>query len=84
MRTTVTLDADTGALVRELMAREGIGFKEAINRAIRGGLSTVPRHEFRQRTFAMGFRPEFSYSGALQVAGELADRQLVRELDREG
>jgi hypothetical protein len=80
VRTTVTLDADTEALVRELMARDDVGFKEAINQAIRRGLAPAPRQEFRQRTFAMGFRPDVPYDKALQLAGELEDAELGREL----
>jgi hypothetical protein len=82
MRTTVTLEPDTEALVRELMTREGIGFKEAINRAIRLGLAPSPRRRFRQRTFAMGFRPDIPYDKALQLAGDVEDRELLRGLAR--
>jgi hypothetical protein len=80
VRTTVTLDQDTLALLRELMARDAIGFKEAINRAIRRGLAPASRGEFRQRTFAMGFRPDVPYDRALGLAGDLEDSELDAEL----
>ncbi len=80
MRTTVTLDPDTETLVRELMQRHGIGFKEAINRAIREGLAPAPKRRFRQRTFDMGFRPDVPYDKALRLAGDLEDQELIRKL----
>ena len=39
MRTTVTLDADTELLVRRRMRERGISFKQALNDAIRAGLT---------------------------------------------
>jgi hypothetical protein len=37
MRRTVTLDADTKALVRRRMADQKVSFKQALNDAIRDG-----------------------------------------------
>ena len=39
MRTTITLDSDTEALLRREMARSRMSFKRAVNDAIRRGLS---------------------------------------------
>lgn len=39
MRTTVTIDPDTEALLREEMARTGLSFKEVLNRAVRTALA---------------------------------------------
>ena len=44
MRTTVTLDPDTDALVRRLMRERSISFKEAVNAAIRAGATQPARH----------------------------------------
>ena len=41
MRTTVTLDADVEQLLREEMRRQGKGFKETLNDALRRGLGLV-------------------------------------------
>lgn len=38
MRTTVTLDPDTEALVRRRMTERGATFKQAVNDAIRGAV----------------------------------------------
>ncbi|MBM3674540.1 MAG: ribbon-helix-helix protein, CopG family [Actinobacteria bacterium] len=81
MRTTVTLDPDTEALVKELMQREGLSFKEAVNRAIRAGLTPAAgrRARFRQRSFAMGERAGIDYDRALQLAGRLEDDEIARK-----
>jgi hypothetical protein len=80
MRTTVTLDPDVAGLVRQRMAERGIGFKEALNEAVRAGLAPRTRRRFRQRTFPMGFRPEIRYDKALQIAAELEDQEILRKL----
>ena len=80
MRTTVTLDPDVESLIKRLMSAQGIGFKEALNAAVRRGLSTRPSPQFRQRTFPMGLRPEVDYDKALRIAGALEDEEVVREL----
>ncbi|HLI55655.1 MAG TPA: CopG family transcriptional regulator [Actinomycetota bacterium] len=79
MRTTVTLDPDTEALVKALMHERGLSFKAAINEAIRAGLSR-PKAPFRQRSFAMGFQPRVNLDKALQIAAELEDQQILHEL----
>lgn len=43
MRTTVTLDPDTEAAIRRLMAQRGISFKRALNDAIRAGAAPAPQ-----------------------------------------
>jgi hypothetical protein len=62
MRTTLTLDDDLAARLREIAHRKGISFPEALNSVLRRGLShpecsgrrTEP---FRVRTFRSAFRP---------------------------
>jgi hypothetical protein len=79
VRTTITLDPDTAALVRRRMRDEGVSFKEAVNDAIRAGLGVRRRDEpFRTRTAAMG-TPSVNLDRALQIAGELEDEELVRK-----
>ena len=57
MRTTVTLDDDVSAAVRQLRDASGIGLSEAINQLVRKGL-TAPkkRTPFVQRTQPLGLR----------------------------
>lgn len=70
MRTTVSLDKDVQAAVRQLRQREGIGLSEAVNRLARAGLAEKPaRKPFRQRTFDMGVMIDVSNTEeALEVA----------------
>lgn len=80
VRTTVTLDADTEALIRKRMRERGVSFKRAINDAIREGLAGTPRKTgFRTKTAKLGM-PTVNLDRALQLAGELEDEELVRKM----
>ncbi len=83
MRTTVTLDPDVEALIRNRMREQGISFKEALNQALRSALlvgASSPQERFVQRTFRMGFRPEASLDRALSLAAALEDHEIARRL----
>lgn len=77
MRTTITLDPDALALIRQVMRERGIPFKQAINDAIRNGLSPQ-RAPFRTQSVTLGL-PSVSLDRALTLAGELEDDELVRK-----
>ncbi len=80
MRTTVTLDSDTEALVRRLMAERGISFKRALNDAIRAGAPNRPEHRGPlTRTRRMG-TPSVDLDRALALAAGLEDDELVRRM----
>lgn len=82
MRTTVTLDPDTTALIKRRMREGGVSFKQAVNDAIRGGLTDAggaQREAFRTRSVPMGL-PTVNLDRALQVAGELDDEERVRKM----
>ena len=80
MRTTITLEPDTDAIVRRLMRERGLTFKQAVNEAIRAGTAAPARRRaFRTPTFDMG-RPAVPIDKALRLAGELEDEELLREL----
>lgn len=62
MRTTLTLDDDLASKLKEVAHRQGTSFKDAVNAAIRRGLtgpspSARKRKPFRVSTFRSGFRP---------------------------
>lgn len=81
MRTTVTLDPDVKALVDRSMRERGVGFKEALNDAVRSGLAAAAasrRHV--TPTYDLGVRPGVDLDKALTLAGELDDAEIVREL----
>ena len=56
MKTTVTLDADVEQLLREEMRRQGKGFKETLNDALRRGLGLAGL-ESEARQFVVESRP---------------------------
>jgi hypothetical protein len=79
MRTTVTLDPDTAALIRQRMRERGISFKQALNEAIRAGAAEHRGEPFRTVTAALGV-PTVNLDRALQLAAELEDEELVRKM----
>jgi hypothetical protein len=82
MRTTVTLDPDVESLIRTAMKQRGQSFKEALNSAIRAGLTQnrPGRRSFVQRTFALGAEQNFRWDKALAAAEALEDEELTRRL----
>ena len=81
MRTTITLDPDVAALVQRAMAERGLGFKEAVNEALRAGLGQRPAsRRVHTPTFRMGRNPAIRLDKALQLAGALEDEELARRL----
>ncbi|QHC01719.1 antitoxin [Epidermidibacterium keratini] len=79
MRTTVTLDPDVESLLRRLMQRRGISFKQALNDAVRVGAADGPREEFQTTTRGLGV-PTVNLDRALQIAADLEDDELVRRM----
>jgi hypothetical protein len=76
VRTTVTLDPDTEALLRRRMRERKISFKQALNDAIRDGLRgpAVPER-ISTPVHSMG-SPRISLDMALQLAAQLEDDEL--------
>lgn len=82
MRTTVTLDPDVAAKLKQLSHDRGVSFKEALNASVRRGLSSgepTPR-VYRLPTRRLGARPDVDLDRALRVAGELDDAEVRRKL----
>jgi hypothetical protein len=79
MRTTVTLDPDSQALLEKAMRERGLSFKEALNHAIRSGLTTARTQKLRTPSYRMG-NPTVPLDKALRLAAELEDEELVRKL----
>jgi len=78
VRTTVTLDPDTEALVRRRMKERGLSFKAAVNEAIRAGLGPAAgRPTLRTPVSDLGL-PTVNLDRALALAAELEDEELVR------
>lgn len=82
MRTTVTLDPDVEALVRRAMGERSLTFKQAINEAIRLGMSRAEGKSAPEfPTFDMG-EPLVDITKAIRLAGELEGEELAHELAR--
>ena len=76
MRTTVTLDPDVEQLLRDAMQQRRQSFKEALNQAIRAGLSGsgglgVAERPFTLRAQPMGLRAGVDPGRLNQLADEL-------------
>jgi hypothetical protein len=83
VRTTVTLDPDVEARLREVARERGISFKEALNNAVRAGLMAArsPR-EYRTPSRSLGLRPGINLDKALHIAADLEDEEIAHELER--
>lgn len=82
MRTTVTLDDDTLALIRRRMAERGVSFKTALNDAIRDGAEgRAGPSPFQTRTADLGVA-SINLDRALQLAADLEDEELIRRQRR--
>ncbi|MBA3984308.1 MAG: antitoxin [Acidimicrobiia bacterium] len=80
MRTTVTLEPDTEQLLRQRMRERRISFKQALNEAIRDGLTRRGGSSpFRTQTASLG-SAAVNLDRALSVAGDLEDDELTRKL----
>jgi hypothetical protein len=76
MRTTVTLDADVAAKLKELAHRRRASFKETLNEVIRRGLSAQmgtrePAERYVVEAHAGGFRPGIDPNKLNQLLDEL-------------
>jgi len=83
MRTTVTLDPDVAAKLKEETRKRGISFKEALNSSVRRGLASTESSSgkpYRVRTQRMGARAGVDLDKALALAGRLEDEEILRKL----
>ena len=84
MRTTLTLDPDVAALLKKAVAKGELSFKQAVNEALRRGLTEAalakPRKRFVQRVGPpSGFVVDIDNNGAL---AEMLDREDYPDLYR--
>ncbi len=81
MRTTVTLDDDLAAQLKDRAHARGVPFKTEINEAIRSGLEKSRKSSpYRVKTKRMG-TPKIDLTKATQLAGQLEDDELVRRMN---
>ena len=84
MRTTLTLDSDVAARLKQEVRRTGRPFKTVVNEALKRGLqlggrpARVPRFEVRPHR--MAFRPGVDLDRLNQLADELESDETAAEL----
>jgi hypothetical protein len=83
MRTTVTLDPDVAARLKERARERGLPFKVVLNEAVRAGLgaSSGAARPYRMPARPLGARPGIDLDRATRLAGELEDAEIVRKLE---
>lgn len=84
MRTTVTLDPDLAAKLRSLAHERGVSFKEALNSALRRGLTpgaAGSKRPYRLASKRLGLRRGIDLEHALRLAAELEDAETIRKLE---
>lgn len=84
MRTTVTLDDDVVAALRQAERERGVSFKEALNSAVRAGLaatSGVPRRPYSVRPFRAALGAGIDLRSANRLVADIEDDELVRKLE---
>lgn len=79
MRTTITLEPDVEARLRAAMSDRGVGFKAAVNDALRRGLGIGDATDYRLTPTRMG-APALPLDAALRVAANLEDEEIARKL----
>jgi hypothetical protein len=83
MRTTVTLDPDVAAKLKQTARERGISFKEALNTNVRRGLESVAQtapRPYRVRARRLGVKPGVDLDRGLALAERLEDAETVRKL----
>jgi len=84
MRTTLTLEDDLVRGLREKAHRQGVPFKEIVNKAIRAGLKHMDRPQktkpYKCRSYHLGYPPRADLDHALEIADRLESDEIARKL----
>lgn len=81
MRTTVTIDPDTEALLKEETARTGMSFKEVLNQSIRRALArSGPRELQLEPLFSAPFPRQMLETSLNRLADEWEDEETISEI----
>ena len=84
MRTTLTIDDDIIAQLRDRARKQRVSFRAMVGVALRTGLGALhrpkrPRHA-RVPTFSIGFKKEFDLRKALALADTIENDEIARKL----
>jgi hypothetical protein len=81
VRTTLTIDDDLAAQLREEAARQGLPFRQVLNRTLRLGLraasGAAPRQRFEVEARRLGIRAGVDPAKLNQLADELEDEEIL-------
>ena len=83
MRTTLTIDDQLLAELKERAHREGVPLKQVVNQVLRRGLDApgpAKRRRYRARTFSMGQPAVPGLDKGLAIAAALEDEETARKL----
>jgi hypothetical protein len=80
MRTTVTLDADTEALLKDEAARTGQSFKAVLNQTVKRALGRRGAEVRVEPLFSAPFPAELAQQSFNRLATEWEDEDTVKEL----
>ncbi|MBL8111877.1 MAG: DUF2191 domain-containing protein [Acidobacteria bacterium] len=85
MRTTLTIDDDVAAALKEKAHRAGTPFRQVVNDALRAGLSQAgrrPPKRYRLKPTSLGgVHPGIDLDRALRLADALEDAEIARKLE---
>ena len=76
------MEPDVQALIRTAMKERGISFKEALNSAVRAGLTQgrPKRRYFVQKSYSLGSDQNFRWDKSLEAASAMEDEDLARKI----
>ncbi len=83
VRTTVRIDPDLAARLRRIARERGISFRQALNSALRAGMSqpTTTARRYRVPARRLGLRPGINLDRALGLAAAFEDEETIRKLE---
>jgi hypothetical protein len=84
MRTTLTIDDDLMRRIKTKADQAGMSLKEAVNIALRHGLSALHTHKpaaYSCREYSLGYPPRMDLDRALDTAAALEDEEVTRKLE---
>jgi hypothetical protein len=89
MRTTVTLDPDVAARLKEYAHRQRASFKTALNDVLRRGLAaqgpgSLPKRRFTVEPHLGGFKPGVDPGKLNQLVDQLETEEFIRETPADG
>jgi hypothetical protein len=84
MRTTLSIDDEILAELKERALRQNVPFKQVVNQVLRRGLEAdsrpTARKPFRAKTFSMGQALIPGLDKSLTIAAALEDEEVARKL----